>query len=205
MTRFSDPLRGSPIRVTATGEGSEARWPVFARGRSAAVWTAIAAVALGGGAIALVVDQSLPYGWTERVLSVAAILAAATVMAVAMCLRYRQHLTESIELAGDYLVYSHPFAKGEAQSLLKVGRSWPMVLAAPAIAVRVAREVAALRRGRHRVYVSRDAVSDVRLEGRGRFGHVTIASSEEDLDIGRALSEEDRRWLRDALRAWAGL
>ena len=114
--------------------------------------------------------------------------------------RYRSMLTESLAVDVDRLTYAKPFAKGEVRRHLEAGRSWGSFLVVPAVVshlTRVAPEVAVLWRGRHTVVVARDEVTGVRLEGRGRFGHLTIATGDDELDMRRCRCGSARRRMGD--------
>ena len=50
--------------------------------------------------------------------------------------------------------------------------------------------------------IPRSGVTDLRLEGKGRFEHLTISVGETDIDIAKRLSHDDRVWLLELLRRW---
>jgi hypothetical protein len=55
---------------------------------------------------------------------------------------------------------------------------------------------------RPRKQVRRSAVRDVRVEGRGKFGHVVIGYGKRHLDVAKGLTGDDREWLVEVLKRW---
>ena len=65
-------------------------------------------------------------------------------------------------------------------------------------------EAFSLWRKRESIRIPRSAITDLGLEGKGRFEHLTISIGGGGVDVAKGLRHEDRLWLLDQLRRWRG-
>ena len=50
--------------------------------------------------------------------------------------------------------------------------------------------------------MTRAGITDLKLEGRGRFEHLTISVGKVGIDVAKRVSHDDRVWLLETLRRW---
>jgi hypothetical protein len=205
MNHIPDPPYGSAIRIRLTEEGPMVWWPAYRRERVVVLLITVAVAIFGfGGAVALLLSfpvASLPAYFFVA----AALLSLLSLVAVVFCVRLYGHLTESVLLARNGVTYAKPAPRGLVWRLLGWDDESGLLQGGLGVDKFIVKSIGSWRsiwRPRDEVAVPREAVTDLRVEGRGRFGHVTIALGSVDLDMGRNLSVSDRAWLLDTLQRW---
>lgn len=153
-------------------------WPAYRRERAAVLFVAVVVASFGfGGAVALLLSFSVA-SLPAYFFVAAAFLCILSLLAVAFCIRLYGHLTESVLLARKGVRYVKPVPRGLVWRLLGWDDESGLLQAGLGIDRFIVRSIGSWRslwRSRDEVAVSREAVTDLRVEGRGRFGHVTIA------------------------------
>lgn len=109
--------------------------------------------------------------------------------------RRRARMTTMLDLTGQELIYTPP----DTRHSVLMSKEVPVSVARRKGIIQNVRD---LFRERPRYFVAREAVTDVVFEGREHFGAVSVKGASPDLDIGRYLSGDDRRWLAEVLRRW---
>jgi hypothetical protein len=167
----------------------------------------IAAVVDGAGVcgglallITMVIQES---EWWQSLAVLGAVALASVTFFI--CLKLRVELTESLSLTDDEILYGKPappriiwriFGWDDQTQTLHAG------LALDRFVVSAIGDFKRTWPRKQLVKLERKDVTDVRVEGRGKFGHITIVLGKTELDIGKRLSNEGRAWLVALLRRW---
>jgi hypothetical protein len=208
VTDIPDPPVGSSFKKESHPEGARLSWPghSLARGTMLTVAFALAGVAMVIGIIlgATFFREGTPHAGIQHVV-VVGLFVAASVLAVLLALRLKMIFRESIVLEADAIAWTPPVSATDMSGHFGWGGGGTMY----GHSGRVARgifhtvfETLILWREQECFRIPRSGITDLRLEGKGRFEHLTISIDKADIDIAKRLSHDDRVWLLELLRRW---
>ncbi len=208
MTDIPDPPAGSSVRKEPHPEGVRLSWPGHSRakGTMLAIAFALAVVALVAGVLigAMLFRKGTPYEGAKYAV-VAGFLVAASFLSTVLAVRLRSLFREGVALGPDELLWTPPASASEMSGHFGWSGGESMLGHSSRVAqglFRTAFEGLVLWREREVIRIPRSGITDFRLEGRGRFEHLTISVGKTDIDIAKRVGHDDREWLLALLRRW---
>jgi len=205
MFHVTPPPRDSDLRLRHTDDGPVVWWNAYPHERFMALLAAVGIGffgVLGGlGLVARFVLSGATY-W-EHAAAIA--LVVLSLVSLVLCVRLRAHLVESLAFTDATIVYGRPAPPRIVWRLFgwdDTTQTLDACLALDRFVIRAIGDWKKMWPRNELVTLERDDVSDVRIEGRGKFGHVTIAVGNADLDIGKRLSNDEREWVLAVLERW---
>ena len=208
MTDVPQPPAGSEILREDVPGGVRLSWP----GPSGARGTIIT-VALALLGVAVVVGMLLSVtlfreGTRYEVAGyaiMAALVVAASFLATVLAFRLTALFREAVIIKTDAVMWFPPARASHLSGHLGWGGGGMMYGHSGRVArglFHTVTEALTLWRQRESVRVPRLTITDLHLEGKGRFEHLTISIGEGGIDVAKGLSHEDREWLLGQLRRW---
>jgi len=208
VTDILDPPQGSVIVREQTPEGVRLWWPgpSSARGTVLTVALALVGVAVVVGALlaGTVFRQGTPYEGA-RYFVVAGLLVLASFLAVVFGARLRGLFREGLVVDPKAVRWFPPASASEMSGHFGWGGGGTMYGHSGHVTRKLFHtvfEAVVLWRERESVRIPRSGITELKLEGKGRFEHLTIAVGGAGVDIAKGLGHEDRSWLLDQLRRW---
>ena len=203
MIHVPGPPPGSAILREDAPGGVKLSWPGHSRARGTMLTVSLAVAALG--LLAGVVLALTVFGEGTEAFAAAGGLVLASFLATLMCVRLRSLFREGIVVGDEAVTWVPPASAAELSQHLGWDGSAPMYGHASMVArglFRTALDLVVLWRKRESIRLTRAGITDLRLEGKGRFEHLSIQVGKACIDIAKRLSHEDRAWLLDVLRRW---
>jgi hypothetical protein len=167
---------------------------------------ALAGVAMVIGIIlgATFFREGTPHAGIQHVV-VVGLFVAASVLAVLLALRLKMIFRESIVLEADAIAWTPPVSATDMSGHFGWGGGGTMY----GHSGRVARglfhtvlEVVVLWRERESIRMTRSGITEIKVEGKGRFEHLSVAVGKAAIDVAKGLPHDDRAWLLDTLTRW---
>jgi len=211
VTDVPQPPAGSAILREDMPGGVRLSWPgpSGARGTIITVALALLGVAVVVGMLGMLLAGMVFREGTRfeiaRYVVMAALVVAASFLATVLAFRLRALFREAVVLKTDALMWFPPARASHLSGHLGWGGGGTMY----GHSGRVARglfhtvvEAFSLWRQRESIRIPRLTITDLGLEGKGRFEHLTISIGEGGVDVAKGLGHEDREWLLGQLRSW---
>ena len=196
VTDIPDPPPGSDIRREESPEGALLSWPGHsrARGTMLTVAFALAVVALVVGIVlaATLFREGTPYEGVGYAV-VAGLLISASFLATLLAFRLRMLFRERIALEADAIAWTPAVSATDMSAHFGWGGGGTVYGHSGRVArglFHTALETAVLWRKQECMRIPRSGITDLRLEGKGRFEHLTISVGETDIDIAKRLSHD---------------
>jgi hypothetical protein len=167
---------------------------------------AFAGVALVVGIIlgATFFREGTPYEGAKYAV-VAGLLVVASFLATLIAFRLRSLFRERIALEADAVAWTPPVSATDMSGHFGWGGGGTVYGHSGRVArglFHTAFEAVVLWREQECFRIPRSGITDLKLEGKGRFEHLTIAIGETGIDIAKRISHDDRAWLLELLRRW---
>jgi hypothetical protein len=208
VTDIPDPPESSSFRRESGPEGARLSWPGHsrARGTMLTVAFALAGVALVIGIIlgATFFREGTMYEGANHAVAVA-LMILASFLAIILATKLRKIFRESIVLEADAIAWTPPVSATDMSGHFGWGGGGTMYGHSGRVArglFHTAFETLILWREQEVFRIPRSGITDLRLEGKGRFEHLTISIDKTDIDIAKRLSHDDRVWLLELLQRW---
>jgi hypothetical protein len=191
-----------------TPEGVRLSWPgpSPARGTIMTVALALVGVAVVVGALlaGTVFREGTPYE-SAKYAVVAGLLILASFLATVFGVRIRRLFREILVVGPDAIRWSPAASASEMSGHFGWGGGGTMY----GHSGRVARglfhtvlEVVVLWRERESIRMTRSGITEIKVEGKGRFEHLSVAVGKAAIDVAKGLPHDDRAWLLDTLTRW---
>jgi hypothetical protein len=167
---------------------------------------AFAGVALVVGVVlaATLFREGTPYEGAKHAI-VVGLFVAASFLATILALRLRMLFRERIRFEADAVAWTPPVSATDMSGHFGWGDGGTMYGHSGRVArglFHTALEAVVLWRKQDSFRIPRSGITDLRLEGKGRFEHLTISVGKTDIDIAKRISHDDRAWLLELLRRW---
>jgi len=210
VTDIPSPPAGSAILREDVPGGVRLSWPGPSSARGTIITVALAllgvAVVVGMLLSGTLLREGKPYG-AARYAVMAALAVAASFLATVLAFRLRALFREAVIIKADALLWFPPARASHMSGHLGWGGGGTMYGHSGRVArglFHTVTEAFTLWRQRESIRVPRLTITDLALEGKGRFEHLTISIGQGGFDVAKGLSHEDRTWLLERIRGWRG-